>query len=198
MKSILQKLWQTPEYSNQDALRDMLGMTILVPDETSAGKIAHILSIVQTMMPNYGYIAKNRHMLNTEQFRDVLNSNKKKQPVYISSSSNPNTNQHLYNIALSGFTKHPHLPACGFEVQILTESGFEWKKQEDPYYKVRGMIELLTRGELFVTPFQLKSSLQSLIDYNALDSINTALKATEPNFTRIRDIDDLIFFLLQK
>lgn len=185
MKSILQKLWQTAEYSNEDALRDTLGMTILIDDKTPMSRVSQILSACQKMMPNYGYIVKNRNMLPEEKFHTILKEQTRKHPMYTSSSSNANTNANLRNIAFSGFTQVGELPACGFEIQILTKSGFEWKKQEDPYYKVRGMIELLTRGEFFVTPVQLKSSLEKLLSITDINLISAALSVTEKDFQPI-------------
>lgn len=111
MKSILQKLWQTAEYSNQDALRDTLGMTIIIPDDASINDISKIMSVCQKLMPHYGYVVKNRGMLEHEDFERILNEsgNHRKRPIcYTSSNKNRttnNTNPHLRNIAFSGFTK---------------------------------------------------------------------------------------------
>lgn len=200
MKSILQKLWQTEEYSNQDALRDTLGITIIVPDGTPEQEIAHIIEKCQHLMPNYGYIMKNRNLVPKKLFETIIEkSPPKKRPIYATPGSNKTTNPYLDNFAMSGFNKIGSQSACGIEVQILTESGFNWKKMEDPYYKVRGIIELHSRGEYFITPAQLKTSLENLLGFSGLEAINNALKETEgEGFTPLQNIDELIRFLLKK
>lgn len=60
MKSILQKMWSTEEYTNADAIRDMLAMSVTWEDGTSDKKKEDIASTLLALMPDYGYLQKNR------------------------------------------------------------------------------------------------------------------------------------------
>lgn len=60
MKSILHKLWETQEYTNVDALRDTLGISILCDDNASSKEVSRILNTIIHLMPHYGYIIRDR------------------------------------------------------------------------------------------------------------------------------------------
>jgi hypothetical protein len=53
-------MWETEEYTNADAIRDVLGMAIIYPDETPVGDRVDIISTFATLMPNFGYILKDK------------------------------------------------------------------------------------------------------------------------------------------
>lgn len=201
MKSILQKLWQTAEYGNYEALRDFLGMSVVVSDDTDDETIANITRTFSKIMPNYGYIVKNRNMIPAERLNIELRKNRVKRPISPAGRSGHTTSAHLQNIALSGFSKiKDQEHACGTEVQIIRQSGFDWKKKEDPYYKVKGIIELMTRGEFFITHNQLKISLDKRISRDDLEKINEALQMIHENesFTPFQDMDHLIQYIVHQ
>ena len=52
MKSILTKLWETEEYTNINAMRDMLGGTILFNNETEDEKI-EVMCALRKIFPDY-------------------------------------------------------------------------------------------------------------------------------------------------
>lgn len=53
-------MWSTEEYTNADAIRDMLAMSITWADGTNDKKKEDIASTLLNLMPDYGYLQKNR------------------------------------------------------------------------------------------------------------------------------------------
>lgn len=51
--SILQKQWESEEYTNVDAIRDIVGISIVYPDDTPTHEKIDIVSKVAALMPNF-------------------------------------------------------------------------------------------------------------------------------------------------
>lgn len=58
--SVLQKQWESEEYTNVDAMRDMLGISIAYPDDTPQSEVIELTARVACLMPNFGYILKDK------------------------------------------------------------------------------------------------------------------------------------------
>lgn len=51
--SILQKQWESEEYTNVDAIRDIVGISIVYPDDTPLPEKIDIVGKVAALMPNF-------------------------------------------------------------------------------------------------------------------------------------------------
>lgn len=104
--SILQKQWESEEYTNVDAIRDIVGISIVYPDDTPIEEKIEIVSRVAALMPNFGYILKDKGGLK-ERISDVERAvrEKGKNPVHISTRRGSSTNGKFENTSLSGFMK---------------------------------------------------------------------------------------------
>lgn len=66
LRSILLKLWETEDYNNIDALRDMIGLSFIFPDEVSeSDKKFFMKSVAQSYIPK-AYIIKNKGFIHDE------------------------------------------------------------------------------------------------------------------------------------
>lgn len=58
--SILLKMWETEEYTNADAMRDLIGLSVVYPDDTTEQEKIEIMFTFGKLMPNSGYILKDK------------------------------------------------------------------------------------------------------------------------------------------
>jgi ppGpp synthetase/RelA/SpoT-type nucleotidyltranferase len=61
MRSILLKLWESEDYNNIDAMRDMIGVAIVFPVITAEEKI-EVITKMTTLFADKGYMAKNKNL----------------------------------------------------------------------------------------------------------------------------------------
>lgn len=150
MKSILQKMWTTEEYTNADAIRDMLAMSITWADDTPEKKKENIASTLLSLMPDYGYLQKNRGALTEESVREIHKRavDKKKMPLYQTSKRGNSTHENYTSASYSGYTKIGDVNV-GFEIQFSDEKSMKWKKADDKRYKPKDAILGFVRGPKF-------------------------------------------------
>jgi len=53
VRSILQKLWETEEYTNKDAIRDMIGVSFIFPDRIPVEEKKYFIIETGKLMPNF-------------------------------------------------------------------------------------------------------------------------------------------------
>jgi len=161
-KSILQKMWETEEYTNADAVRDLIWLSVTYPDDTSEDQKQKIMLIFWKMMPHYGYILKNKWELSApdwtlENLEEELKK-QKKSPLYTSSDLGDSTDPRLRNASMSGFSQIGGMNV-GFEIQYGTQSAMDWKKYDDLKYKPRSAILALMRWPKESTPQEIYNLL---------------------------------------
>lgn len=161
-KSILQKMWETEEYTNADAVRDLIWLSVTYPDDTSEEEKQKIMVLFWKIMPHYGYILKNKGELSApdwtlEKLEEELKK-QKKSPLYTSSDLWDSTDPRLRNASMSGFSQVGWMNV-GFEIQFGTKSAMEWKKKDDLKYKPRSAILALMRWPKESTPQEIYNLL---------------------------------------
>lgn len=171
VKSILQKMWETEEYTNKDAIRDMVGIHFIWPNDTTSDEKKNIIARFWMLMPDFWFLLKDKWWL-WDEIHNVANNLKdhKKNPVHVSfklwSTSDPNIN----NTSISGF-----MPIDGeslwTEIQFSDEKWAEWKKKNDKVYKPKGMLTVLMRGAKFATPRDCYILLNNRIKSNILQEL---------------------------
>ncbi len=194
--SILKKLWEIEEYTNIDALRDTLGISIIPPDNADDNEIRTIVDKVSQIMPNYGYMIKLKWLLANY---TPKNWSRVKKPLTITTEKEDKTNPHLNNVSVQGYVKLDKLEhACWGEVQVIKESNFLWKKKEDHFYKIIWDLDLICRWEHFISPWYLMLFLDEIVSHLKLEKISTALSETTKVEISIPNIRQLLLFLIQK
>jgi hypothetical protein len=100
--SILQKQWESEEYTNVDAIRDIVGISITYPDDTTITEKVEIVSKVASLMPDFGYILKDKGGLkeNISEVERIVRE-KGKNPVYTSTKRGSSTNGKFENTSVS-------------------------------------------------------------------------------------------------
>jgi len=190
-KSILLKMWETEEYTNADAMRDLIGLSVVYPDETTGEEKQKIILKFWDLMSNYWYILKNKWELSGESWGlEKTEEELKRQwksPLYTSSDIGDSTDPNLRNTSMSWFSRIGNFDT-GFEIQYSTKSAMEWKKKADPKYKPRSAILALIRWPKETTPQEIFNLLNTRLtpdDLSSLwyDSINQfILKLIESGF----------------
>ncbi len=152
VKSILQKMWETEEYTNVDAIRDIIGISIIWSEETPIDDKKNIITRFWTLMPDFWFLLKDKGGLwdNIFTVQEML-KNQKKNPVYISLKVWETTHPEFTNTSLSGYMQLGS-EAIWTEVQFMDEKAAKWKKEDDKKYKPKGMINVLMRWPKFCTP----------------------------------------------
>lgn len=193
IQSILHKMWEDREYTNESAMRDMIWISFVTPDDISEPILQKLYKDTTKLMPDYWYISKSKwNLCNTGWLEQHYESGK--HPIYVTSSWSDTTNPMLDNISVWGFMKvYTTWSAIWTEVQIIKASNYEWKKKDDPLYKVLSKCNLLMRANKFITPEYLFVHLNSLFTSNHLRSISQSNEA----LNSIKSIDDLILYLIQ-
>lgn len=194
--SALHKLWETPEFTNINANRDMLGATIIF-DKTSKKEKLDVLARISTVYPNYGYIMKTKWLFIESELTSRFKQTKT-YPMDITSRKWDTTNPKLNNASLGGFVKIDKLPICWFEVQCIDKNSYDWKQKDDKRYKIYGIINLLTRGEKFITPNDLSISFWNLLFKQWPLQVLTHLIKNEWKYKwlKINSPNDLIYYCI--
>ncbi len=175
VKSILQKMWITEEYTNIDAIRDMLGISIITPDDTPTEQKVFTMTKFMTLMPDYWYLLKNKWFFDKDSLRQlqVNGELKRKVPIYATTKRWDSTNDNLNNASLSGYMRIWELDLWT-EIQISTKSCMEWKKWDDKWYKPKDAILGLIRWPKFWTPWQFYKLLNKKIDVDTLNKLGVS------------------------
>lgn len=180
VKSILQKMWETEEYTNKDAIRDMIWVHFIWPDDTPMEDKKRLILKWWALMPNFWYILKDKWGI-WEEINNVANSLWAiiKNPVYISSKLWNTSNPLINNTSISGFMSLGW-ESLWTEFQYSDEKWAEWKKNEDKVYKPKWMLTILMRWPKFATPYDCYELLNERIKAGTLrelghDNINSMI-----------------------
>ncbi len=174
VKSILQKMWETEEYTNIDAIRDILGIAIIFPDDTTTDNKIDIISKIGSLMSDFGYVLKDKGWLKDDIVKVEANMVKqKKHPIHTTDKRGETTDDKLSNTSLSGYT-HIWWKVIGTEVQFSTASAAEWKKVDDKKYKPRSAIKALMRWPKFTTPRKCYNLINKRVDLTSMKALGYA------------------------
>lgn len=152
VRSILQKMWETEEYTNKDAIRDMIGVSFIFPDNTPLEEKKNLMIETWRLMPNFWYILRDKWGLWTE-IAEVEKWLIKvhKNPALVSFKLWDTSHPDFNNSSISWFLSLDNV-SIWTEFQYLEESAAKWKKEDDKKYKPKGMINVLMRWPKFSTP----------------------------------------------
>jgi hypothetical protein len=186
VKSILQKMWETEEYTNKDAIRDMLWIFFIWPDSTTPEEKRSIITKFGILMQDFWYLLKDKWWLGDE-IHDIQKSlsDHKKNPVHISRKVKNSTNPEFMNTSISGFMSISGT-ILGTEIQFSNESSALWKKKDDKIYKPKWMFKVIMRGTKFATPKE------------CYDIINERIKAGNLKELGYNDINTMILAYIEK
>ena len=173
VKSIMHKLVETEEYTNGDAIRDMFGIALIWPDDTNTDNVESLMGTVSSLMPDYGYVMKNKCGVSPESLTAIHTTarNKWKNPLYVSNSLGA-TSIAIGNMSLSGFSRlgsKSNTVWC--EIQGYSRSSFDAKLHDDLSYKPRWSILALMRWPKFATPKQLFDLFTTRISIEMLQKL---------------------------
>jgi Region found in RelA / SpoT proteins len=166
-ESILQKMWQKSQYNNVDAMRDIIGLNVIYPDGTSEEEKRELLQVFSNLMPNYGYILKNKWAIKSSEW---LTENLDKKPMAIKEEKSEMTHENFSNMSLSGYMKLWKNP-YGAEIQFMSESEALSKKLDDPYYKLRWALDAFFRWPKYRHPSALYNFIQTRVSVPYLESL---------------------------
>ena len=71
IQSIRLKMWESPDYNNIDALRDMIGIAIVWPDDTPQNTKVQVVSRCTEIMADKWYLIKNKIFLHEMKWRKL-------------------------------------------------------------------------------------------------------------------------------
>lgn len=171
IKSLLQKMWETEEYTNIDAVKDIIWITCIWRDDATDEEKINLVSKFARLMPDFWYLLKDKGWL-WEKIKDVEDrvKIKKKQPIYISRKKWDSTDPNFKNTSLSGYMTLDDTP-LGTEIQFYNNTFAEWKKRDDKNYKPRWALSALTRWTKFTTPKQCFLLLNKRVDADTLKQL---------------------------
>lgn len=165
LRSILLKMWESEEYANIDAMRDMVGIAIIWPDDTPTNTKIEVIEAFSQMMANKGYIIKNKGLLDKngeKQLRAFMQDAQKKPLGKIVSSHAKKSKSHadFSNISISGFTSvidtaEGKEAAMGCEIQFFNQSGADFWKKDHYTFDPLKVVSAWSRGSWFLTPYQM-------------------------------------------
>lgn len=173
VRSILQKMWETEEYTNKDAIRDMIGVSFIFPDETPVEEKKHLMIETGRLMPNFWYILRDKWGLWTE----IIEVEKwlrkiRKNPALVSFKVWDTSHPDFNNSSISGFLSLDG-ESIWTEFQYLEQSAAKWKKEDDKKYKPKGMINVLMRWPKFSTPKDCYDLLYERVNTDVDGLVNT-------------------------
>ena len=187
VQSILQKLWETEEYTNKDAVRDTIWMNIIWPDGTRAEDISDIMIQFWGLMPDFWYLFNDKWLLEVSDITHISTklSEKRKNPAYISKKRSIITHSLFRNASFSGYIDLGWV-ALGAEIQFSNESWAEWKKNDDMLYKPKWMLVVLMRGTSFSIPKE------------CYDLLNERIRPARLRQLGFKSINDMILAYIQE
>lgn len=111
-------------------------------------------------MPNYGYMLKNKKEVESIGY---LQHGLKKEPIGVKEEKSSSSLDDFTNMSLSGFIRVGR-DSFGCEVQFSTETAADEKSKEDPYYKIRGLLDAFMRGPKYRLPSEIYSILREKVN----------------------------------
>lgn len=171
IRSILQKMWETEEYTNIDAIRDIIGMAFIWPDNTDNTDKVDIISRFASLMSDFWYLLKDKGWL-WSQIQNVEDKMKwkNKHPVHTTRKRWDSTDEKFKNTSLSGYIYLNGMNIWS-EIQFYNNSFAEWKKIDDKRYKPRSTMSALMRWPKFATPRQCFMLLNKRVDAESLKEL---------------------------
>ena len=180
VRSILQKMWETEEYTNKDAIRDMIGVSFIFPDGTPLDEKQELMITAWALMPNFWYILRAKW-----EFWGIISdvaqwlNRRKKNPALVSFKLWDTSHSDFNNAIQSGFISFDW-ESIWTEFQYLEESDAKWKKEDDKIYKPKWIIAVLMRWPKFSTPRDCFDILNNRIDEERIrelkfDTINAII-----------------------
>lgn len=166
-ESILQKMWQKSQYNNVDAMRDIIGMNIIYPDNTSEAEKKALIRKFSGLMPDFWYILKNKWAVDKSEW---LTEGLSKTPIAIKEDKSEMTRDDFTNMSLSWYITLWKVPYWA-EIQFMSQSEANSKKEEDPYYKLRWALDAFFRWPKYRTPSDLNAFIEERIGVNYLRSL---------------------------
>lgn len=173
MRSILLKLWESEDYNNFDALRDIFGMAIIFPDHTPDELKEEIVLKFSQIMTNKWYLIKNKWLLwekSLKRLKNKLKNEDKKALWKIVSSTKWKTSNKFKNTSISWFSKIFWDPLW-MEIQFHEESSYKYWMDDHHLYDPLKIVSAWWRGSWFVTPNQLLHIVRKEIPENIRETI---------------------------
>lgn len=169
LRSILLKMWESEEYNTVDAMRDIIGLAIVWPDNTPKSIKTEIISKFTWIMWDRTYILKNKGMI----WKDELGVLKKRisdwgnSPIWwIDSGKKGKTSSGFINASISGFTEVEGWEFAGLEVQFFDKSWHDYWRNDHYTYDPLKIISAWSRWSWFMTPRQVIYCIQREIPEN--------------------------------
>ena len=186
MRSILLKLWENEEYTNIDAMRDIIGMAIIWPDDTPQDTKIEIIWQFSQIMSNKSYVIKNKWLLNKrgasdpwikdwvwktdiEKLHARIKDGLKKPLGGVVSNKKEKTDEKFINASISGFTQVGDNDVW-LEIQFFDQSKYDFWKTNHYEFDPLKVISAWSRGSWFLTPHQVIHCIQKEIPSNIRDN----------------------------
>ncbi len=184
MRSILLKMWENEEYTNIDAMRDIIGIAIIWPNNTLQDTKIEVIWQFTQIMSHKSYLLKNKWLLITaswtkdwawksdiKQLNAILKESISKPLGGMVSHKSEKTDAKFINASISGFT------AIGsddiwLEIQFFDQWKYDfWKKNHYEFDPLK-VISAWSRGSWFLTPHQVLYCIQKEIPSTIRDDNN--------------------------
>jgi hypothetical protein len=181
VRSILIKMWESEDYNTVDALRDMLGIAIIWPDNTPEDIKLEMIQKFTGIMPNYGYMFKNKWLLwadSQKKLKQYFKQDNSKKPLWMSIKMKGKSDPKLNNVSLSWFTSINDIygspndkVSMWCEIQFHNQSGYEWWKKDHYRFDPKKIISAICRGSYFITPHQIFNIIKEEIPDDILKQV---------------------------
>ncbi len=205
IESLLVKLWADVDYTNTDALRDMIGWAIHGDFWDNQSIKFELIQKISGLYANRWYLYKDKWWfgdksdLSEKAYKGLKNARKK--PLSQSRHRDAYSSDIVRNISLSGFMRYWDIP-IGTEFQFFDTEDFNAWKKEHPEYHPRRILRAWARWQDFATPRQTITSYYKhrkpiLNDVGLKSLINNQIKEGHiiPYFIEIDKYLQVIFAL---
>ena len=174
MRSILLKLWENEDYNNIDALRDMIGLAVIYPDDTSEADKVEVIAKLSQLMTNKWYVIKDKWALGNgglKNLKNILKWDTLKKPLgKPAKSKKSKSSEEFKNASISGFA-YIDGENIWMEIQFHDQKGYNYWKTEHYLFDPRKIISAWSRGSWFFTPHQLLSIIRREIPEDIREGI---------------------------
>lgn len=181
VRSILVKMWESEDYNTVDALRDMLWIAIIWPNDTKEEIKLEIIQKFTEIMPSYGYMFKNKGLLwkdSQKKLKQFFKQDNSKRPLWVSLQMKKKSDPRLNNVSLSWFTSIQNITGSAndtvtmwCEVQFYDQSGYDFWKTDHYRFDPKKIISAVCRWSYFITPHQVFNIIKEEIPENILKKI---------------------------
>lgn len=155
IRSILLKMWESPDYNNIDALRDIIGIAIVWPDDTPQHTKVQVISRCTEIMADKWFLIKNKDLFTRNEMKEIIMNTELtgKRPLkWFQEKRHEKSNPRFRNASVSGFTNLNG--AVGIEMQFFDQSKYDFWKMDHYTYDPMKIISAVSRWDWFVTPMQ--------------------------------------------